>query len=122
MDGGQVYFFATTALKFLNPQEELENEKSLLAALVAATLCIPAVASADDETDMAKITCKEFLSAGESEMGLMLTWIDGYMSARSDNTMMSKAWMEKLGAHMASFCSSNPGKTIMDAMNAVPSN
>lgn len=27
MDGGQVYFFATTALKFLNPQEELENEK-----------------------------------------------------------------------------------------------
>ena len=122
MDDGQVYFFATTALKFLNPQEELENEKSLLAALVAATLCIPAVASADDETDMAKITCKEFLSAGESEMGLMLTWIDGYMSARSDNTMMSKAWMEKLGAHMASFCSSNPGKTIMDAMNAVPSN
>ena len=64
-------------------------KKSLLAALVAATLCIPAVASADDETDMAKITCKEFLSAGESEMGLMLTWIDGYMSARSDNTMMS---------------------------------
>lgn len=47
-------------------------KKSLLAALVAATLCIPAVASADDETDMAKITCKEFLSAGESEMGLML--------------------------------------------------
>lgn len=84
-------------------------KKSLLAALIAATLCIPAVASADDETDMAKITCKEFLSAG-------------YMSARSDNTMMSKAWMEKLGAHMASFCSSNPGKTIMDAMNAVPSN
>ena len=66
-------------------------KKSLLAALVAATLCIPAVASADDETDMAKITCKEFLSAGESEKGLMLTWIDGYMSARSDNTMMSKA-------------------------------
>ena len=97
-------------------------KKSLLAALITATLCIPAVASADDETDMAKITCKEFLSAGESEMGLMLTWIDGYMSARSDNTMMSKAWMEKLGAHMASFCSSNPGKTIMDAMNAVPSN
>ena len=97
-------------------------KKSLLAALVAATLCIPAVASADDETDMAKITCKEFLSAGESEMGLMLTWIDGYMSARSDNTMVSKAWMEKLGAQMASFCSSNPGKTIMDAMNAVPSN
>lgn len=122
MDGGQVHFFATTTLKFLNPQEELENEKSLLAALIAATLCIPAVASADDETDMAKITCKEFLSAGESEMGLMLTWIDGHMSARSDNTMMSKAWMEKLGAHMASFCSSNPGKTIMDAMNAVPSN
>ena len=56
-------------------------KKSLLAALVAATLCIPAVASADDETDMAKITCKEFLSAGESEMGLMLTWIDGYMRA-----------------------------------------
>ena len=122
MDGGQVYFFATTALKFLNPQEELENEKKSSGCSDRRHTLHTAVASADDETDMAKITCKEFLSAGESEMGLMLTWIDGYMSARSDNTMMSKAWMEKLGAHMASFCSSNPGKTIMDAMNAVPSN
>ena len=29
MDGGQVHFFATTTLKFLNPQEELENEKKV---------------------------------------------------------------------------------------------
>ena len=49
----------------------------------------------------------------------MLVWIDGYMSAKSDNTVMSNAWMEKLGGHLGQYCSKNPAKTIMDAIEAM---
>ncbi|MBQ9407586.1 MAG: hypothetical protein IJU37_12725 [Desulfovibrio sp.] len=95
--------------------------KKVLATLVAAAfLCAPAMSLAGDETDMAKLPCKEFIKAPENEMGILLGWIDGYMSAKSDNTMMSQAWMEKLGKHMGEFCAKNPDKTIMQAMEAMP--
>ncbi len=92
-----------------------------MAALVAAVLCLPAMASAEDDVqDMSKITCKELLDADQNGKAMMLSWIDGYMSAKSNNTLISNAWMEKLGEHLGSYCAAHPNKTIMDAMEAVP--
>ncbi|MBQ9451892.1 MAG: hypothetical protein IJU65_01165 [Desulfovibrio sp.] len=94
--------------------------KICLAVLVAIALCTPTTGfTAGEGIDMAKITCKEFLDAGDN-MSMMLTWIDGYMSAKSDNTMLSEEWMKKLGTHMGQYCGKNPGHTIMQAMEAVP--
>ncbi|MBO4368581.1 MAG: hypothetical protein J5803_00555 [Desulfovibrio sp.] len=42
------------------------------------------------------------------------------MSDKSDNTILSDAWVEKLGKHMEAFCQKNPSKTIMQAMEAMP--
>ena len=56
----------------------------------------------------------------KDNMPMMLMWIDGYMSGKSDNTVISDAWMEKLGMHLGTYCGKNPGKTIMDAMEAMP--
>ena len=78
------------------------------------------MASAEEPVDMSKLSCKEFLSADQSKIGMMLMWIDGYMSGKSDNTMMDNAWMEKLGTHMGKYCASNPQKTIMDAIENMP--
>lgn len=96
-------------------------KKFFMAALVAAFLCVPAIASAEDDVqDVSKVTCKELLDADQNSMAMMLSWIDGYMSAKSNNTLISNAWMEKLGEHIGTYCSANPNKTIMDAMEAVP--
>ena len=95
-------------------------KKLLFSCLLAACLALPATTlAAGDDIDMAKVSCEEFLNSG-SNMTMMLTWIDGYMSGISDNTVISNAWMEKLGAHMGQYCSKNSGKTIMDAIKAMP--
>ncbi len=94
-------------------------KKFIMAAVAAAFLCAPAAGFAGD-IDVAKIKCKDFLSQKENEIGQLLIWIDGYMSAKSDNTVMSDAWMEKLGKHMGGFCAKNGDKTIMDAIQAMP--
>ena len=93
-----------------------------LAAILLAfcCLCAPTAGNAaDDEQDVAKVSCKEFLGSGEQMAG-MLFWIDGYMSAKSDNTVMSEAWMQKLGTHLGQYCAKNPGNTIMQAIEAMP--
>lgn len=89
--------------------------------LAAAMFSIPAAASASDEVDVAKFSCREVLeSESEEDLSYLFIWIDGYMSAASGNTKISDSWMEKLGTHIGEFCSENPDKTIMDAMKAMP--
>lgn len=99
------------------------NTSRIIFCLVQAAAMLftaPTMASAEEPVDMSKLSCKEFLSADQSKIGMMLMWIDGYMSGKSDNTMMDNAWMEKLGTHMGKYCASNPQKTIMDAIENMP--
>ena len=96
-------------------------KKLLFSCILAAFLALPVGAQAADEYDMAKITCKELLGAGD-DMGMLLVWIDGYMSAKSDNTVMSEEWMGKLGSHLGSYCNKNGSHTIMQAIKAMPAN
>ena len=94
-------------------------KKMLLAVAAAAVLCGAPFASQAADQDMAKITCKDFL-ADQANMPLMIMWIDGYMSAQSENTVLSEEWIQKLGMHLGMFCGKNPDKTIMQAMEAMP--
>lgn len=99
----------------------LEDEMKgfVLSALALLILgAAPAVVRAAEQ-DVAKISCKDFLNDKE-HIGMMVMWIDGYMSGKSDNTTISDEWMEKLGTHLGTYCAKNPTKTIMDAIQAVP--
>lgn len=97
--------------------------KKLLLATIAAGLffAVTAQASQAGTQDVAKITCEELLKQDQKSMGMLLMWMDGYMSAKSDNTEFSEEWMGKLGKHMGTYCGKNPKKTIMEAMEAMPS-
>ena len=94
-------------------------KKVLLTAVAVSMLFAAPFTSYATEQDVAKITCKEFLGDKDNKP-MMHMWIDGYMSGKSDNTVISDAWMEKLGMQLGTYCGKNPGKTIMDAMEAMP--
>lgn len=95
-------------------------KKFIFGAIAAAFLLSAPLAAQAETKDVAKTTCKEFLS-DKDDMPLLIMWIDGYLSAASDNTVFSQEWQQKLGQHLGEFCGKNPDKTIMDAMNALPS-
>ncbi|MBQ7609286.1 MAG: hypothetical protein IJU76_15165 [Desulfovibrionaceae bacterium] len=96
-------------------------KKILMALFLTSVLCAP-IASMAKDVDMAKITCKEFAESGKDSISMMMIWIDGYMSGKSDNTVMNEEWMDTLGTHMGRFCAQNPKKTIMAAIEAMPEN
>ena len=78
--------------------------KKLLASAVAAlALTVTANVASAEEQDVAKIKCSEFLQSG-STMPLLIMWIDGYLSAASDNTTMDDAYIEELGNKLGEFC------------------
>lgn len=96
-------------------------KKFMMAVLAAAFLCAPAVSFAED-MDMAKIKCKDFLSQKENDIVTIVIWVDGYLSAKSGDTVMGEEWMKKLSMNLAGYCKQNGDKTLMDAINALPSN
>ena len=92
----------------------------IFGAIIASfLLSVPLVAQAETK-DVMKTTCKELVS-DQKDMPLLMMWIDGYLSAESDNTVISDEWSKKLDNHMNEFCSKNPNKTIKDAIDALPS-
>lgn len=69
--------------------------------------------------DMLKTACKDFL-ADKDGIGAMLMWIDGYLSSKSEDTVLNEKWMEKLGTHMGTYCAKNGAKTVGDALDNLP--
>lgn len=92
--------------------------KKSIAALLLAALCAVPFSVRAAEIDMAKIRCRQVLN-NEEQLPLILMWVDGYMSAASDNTVFSEEWMDRLAAHMSTYCTTHPGKTVMEAMEAM---
>lgn len=94
--------------------------KLLPIAFVASVLCFAPLQAKAEDIDVAKVPCKSFLSE-KDQLPLMIMWIDGYLSGKSDNTTLSNEWIEKLGKHLGEYCAKNPEKPIMDAIEAMPS-
>lgn len=92
--------------------------KKRIAAVVLAALCAVPFPVRAAEIDMAGIRCKDLL-ANEEQFPLVLMWIDGYMSAASDNTVVSEEWMARLAEYLGMYCATHPGRTVMDVMEAM---
>lgn len=92
----------------------------IFGAIIASFLLSVPLAAQAETKDIMKTTCKELIS-DQNDRPLLMMWIDGYLSAESDNTVISDEWTKKLGEHMGEFCAKNPDKTIREAIDALPS-
>ncbi len=92
-------------------------KKIFIAALFTVFMAMGGVASAKD---MAKVPCDEFMRGDNTVKAYIVFWLDGFMSAQSENTEMDDEWIKKLSTHMGMYCSQNGSKTIMDAIEAMP--
>ena len=93
-------------------------KKFIVAATAALVMTLSAGAVQAEDHDVAQIKCTEFLQSG-SFMPSLLMWIDGYLSAATDNTVMDDAYIEELGTKLGSFCTANPDATLLDAINSL---
>ncbi len=92
--------------------------KLIMTLMVMAVLGLASFAQAQD-VDFSKVKCSEFLNSGEANIQNTMIWLDGYVSALSDNTVMSTEWMKEFGTHMGTYCTKNPNSTILEAVDAM---
>ncbi len=91
-------------------------KKLFLGAALAAAAATPAFAA--DKIDMGATTCKDYTSASAEDIGAYLMWLDGYMSAKTGDTVIDFAAMQGLGTKLMEACQANPDEKILPAIEA----
>ena len=93
--------------------------RGLGAAAVAAVMLAAAPAMADNNLDLSKVTCKDFIGAGKDNISIILTWLDAYYKDEDappvidTDTFLANA--EKLGQ----YCGKNPTLGLITAADSV---
>ncbi|MDQ7831634.1 MAG: HdeA/HdeB family chaperone [Desulfovibrionaceae bacterium] len=69
------------------------------------------------------LTCQEFLEgvaeSDEESVGLILMWIDGYLSGVSGDTELNWNGFESMSTALAETCAKSPKKKVLDVAKAV---
>ena len=99
----------------------------VLAALCCSSLFLSMPVSAKkpgaQNINFGAITCGEFmkeLSQGSAEdAGVVLMWIDGYLSGVSGDTVLKWGDLEKFSTDLVAYCGKKPDEKVLDAAEAV---
>lgn len=87
-------------------------------AIVVAALGLGTAASAQD-MDFSKLKCSEFLGAPKDEIGLTLTWLQGYYTREDAPPILYEAKIEKDVEALSAWCNEHRDDDIIKAAETV---
>lgn len=87
---------------------------ALCAALLGLSLLVLPGAQAaekkvkkEEKVDMANYTCADLLAESEDEAGMILLWVDGYLSGKTGDTVINTAFIGELAESVGKKCGEN---------------
>ncbi len=98
-----------------------------VALCLSTVLAIPTLAWSKKvqipNIDFGAITCGEFMqeiAQGSSEdAGMVLMWIDGYLSGVSGDTTLNWKNLEKFSTDLVEYCGNKPNAKVLEAAEEV---
>lgn len=85
-------------------------------------LSFPLFASAGKKNisfDMAKYTCGELLKEKDDDAGMLLVWIDGYLSGKTGDTRVDLKFLGELATEVGKACGQNSKRKILDVVDEI---
>ena len=94
--------------------------KGVGVAVTAIALAISAPALAAGQTiPLATMTCKQFVDSPKDTIGVILTWMMGYLQDEDEPAELNFSKMEDLGKKLGTYCGQNPTHGVMRALDKV---
>ena len=98
----------------------------LCACLLLAAAAVPALAKKSQQPqniNFGSITCKEFVmeiaNTDEDSAGIILMWLDGYLSGVSGDTTLNWKTLENFSGALVDACAKKPGRKVLDVAKEV---
>ena len=88
--------------------------KRLLIPMLALALFGPVQAKAE-KLDLSTISCKRFFDYSKENIGLLLTWLEGYYSGDDDDPVIDFDKMAVNAKKLGEYCAAHPETGIITA-------
>ncbi len=85
---------------------------AVLSVLGGLLSCVPAVA---EDIDLSAWTCKQFLSAGKEDVGVILAWLDGYYKEEDEPPVIDTAALVVKAKKLGQYCAEHPDSDLISA-------
>ncbi|MDF0583706.1 HdeA family protein [Bradyrhizobium yuanmingense] len=93
--------------------------KTSLSILFAAALSLASMLAHAVKWDLSTMTCKQFLESGEDNMGVVLTWMDGWYKGDEDNAIIDTDVFIENAKKFGSHCGQNPTVSVVTAADEI---
>ena len=67
--------------------------------------------------DMAKYTCADLMAEKNDDAGMVLVWIDGYLSGKTGDTRMDMKFLNELATEVGKTCANGGKKKVLDIVD-----
>src|SRR5271165_1937377 len=81
--------------------------------VAAAALMVSPALAADEVLQLSTMTCKQFADAPKDSIGVILTWMMGYLQDSDEPAEINFTKMEDLGKKLKTYCDKNPSHALM---------
>ncbi len=85
---------------------------------LAVFIALSGVAKADD-LDFSKITCKQFIGGSKEEIGVILTWLEGYYTKENSPPILYSDKIVKDAKALSAYCNAHNDDDVIKAAEAV---
>jgi acid stress chaperone HdeB len=90
------------------------------ALLLALALPFSAFArGGEDRVDVRDLTCEDLMEQDEETIGIMLMWLDGYLSGVTGDTSFSIDNLNAFGESIGAACAKSPEAKILDTAKII---
>ena len=93
--------------------------KIFYVAALAAALVLPAAPSRAEVIDLSTMTCKKFIESEKDEIGMILTWLDGWYKGDQDDAVIDTHEFEQNAKKLGAYCGANPNIGLITASRKV---
>lgn len=85
----------------------------VLISVIILSPCAHAKKEINQQVDMAKYTCGDLLSEKQDDAGIILIWLDGYLSGKTDDTTIDMKFLGEMAEAVGSACRDNPNGRVL---------
>jgi len=93
--------------------------KRIGVVVTSIALAMAPALAADKTIPLATMTCKQFVDSPKDTIGVILTWMMGYLQDEDEPAELDFSKMEDLGKKLGTYCGQNPTHGVMRALDKV---
>lgn len=91
----------------------------ITAILVLALSGVALAKRGQNVVDMDAYTCGDLMKERVEDIGLILMWVDGYLSCKTGDLVLDDEWVQEMAETIGDACQGNPNAYLIDIVEGM---